>query len=153
MSDSGPYDPRVSSPWEPGRESWSSGSGYGSGGYGPGYGPGYGSGYGPGSPGPYGGPAPAGPPYGPGGYGHLPPPGPPTSGLAIASLVCGILGFFTLGVASIGAIICGHLAWRETSSGQQSGHGMAIAGLILGYLPVIGWIIFWLSFLLTVATA
>lgn len=69
---------------------------------------------------------------------------PPTSGLAIASLVCGIVGFFVAGMTSIPAVICGHLAWPATKSGQASGHGMVITGLILGYLQIVGWIVFWI---------
>ena len=85
-------------------------------------------------------------PYTPASYGSYP-SGPQVSGLAVAALVCGILGFFTAGVASIAAVICGHLAWRETSSGQNTGHGMTIAGLVLGYIPIVGWILFWLFFI------
>ncbi|WP_133827192.1 DUF4190 domain-containing protein [Actinomycetospora succinea] len=84
-------------------------------------------------------------PYTPASYSSYP-TGPAVSGLAVAALVCGILGFFTAGVASIAAVICGHLAWRETSSGQNTGHGMTIAGLVLGYIPIVGWILFWLFF-------
>lgn len=105
----------------------------------------------PSAPDPYSG-YPAGPytpypqgPYTPASYGSYP-GGPPVSGLAVAALVCGILGFFTAGVASIAAVICGHLAWRETSSGQNTGHGMTIAGLVLGYIPIVGWTLFWLFF-------
>ncbi|MHC1560472.1 DUF4190 domain-containing protein [Actinomycetospora sp. C-140] len=98
----------------------------------------YGSG--PSSPMPYSG-SPAAPgPYG--AYGYQ--PGPPASGLAIAALVCGILGFFTAGITSIPAVICGHLAWPDTSNGHYTGHGMTIAGLVLGYIPIVGWIVFWL---------
>jgi Domain of unknown function (DUF4190) len=111
----------VSSPWGPPGEPWSSG---------------------------YNTPAPYGSaPYGP--YGYT--PGPPTSGLAIAALVCGILGLVTLGVASIAAVVCGHLAWRETSTGERAGHGMTIAGLVLGYLPIVGWVVFWLVVLLSLS--
>jgi type II secretory pathway pseudopilin PulG len=58
-----------------------------------------------------------------------------TSGLAITSLVSGILGFVSLGVGSIVAIITGHLALSEIkkSIGAIGGKGMAVAGLILGY--------------------
>jgi type IV pilus assembly protein PilA len=57
-----------------------------------------------------------------------------TSGKAIASLVCGVFLFaFPL---SILAVIFGHLAVSEIrkSAGRLSGEGMAIAGLILGYV-------------------
>jgi Domain of unknown function (DUF4190) len=66
---------------------------------------------------------------------------PPTSGTAVASLVCGILGFLVgwclLGVPSIIAVLCGHVALNETRDNRKSGKGMAIAGLILGYLLVV----------------
>ena len=61
---------------------------------------------------------------------------PKTPGLAIASLVLGILGFFLLLLASIPAIITGHIALSRISKskGTLSGTGIAIAGLVLGYL-------------------
>ena len=57
-----------------------------------------------------------------------------TSGKAITSLVCGLFLFaFPLSVL---AIIFGHLAVSEIrrSAGRLRGEGMAIAGLILGYV-------------------
>jgi hypothetical protein len=59
-----------------------------------------------------------------------------TSGTAIGSLICGILGISVLPViGSILAIVLGHLAWSEVkhSGGRVGGRGMAIAGLVLGY--------------------
>ncbi|CAA9212870.1 MAG: hypothetical protein AVDCRST_MAG54-199 [uncultured Actinomycetospora sp.] len=100
------------------------------------------------APAPYGGGA-YGPQYG---YGPGYAAGPPQSGLAVAALVCGILGFFTAGLASIGAVICGHLAWSDTKSGRQAGHGMAIAGLVLGYIPIVGWVLFWLFFAISIGS-
>jgi type II secretory pathway pseudopilin PulG len=65
-------------------------------------------------------------------------PGGPskTSGLAVASLILGLLGFCSMGVTGIGAVICGHLAHSQIqrSGGRETGGGMAIAGLITGYL-------------------
>lgn len=59
---------------------------------------------------------------------------PQTSGLAIGSLICGILGIFF--PAAIGAIIMGHLSRSEIkkSQGRLKGAGMALAGMILGYV-------------------
>jgi len=59
-----------------------------------------------------------------------------TCGLSIASLVCGLLGFVSFGLTSIGAIITGHISLSriKKSAGALSGRGMAIAGLIIGYL-------------------
>jgi len=85
---------------------------------------------------------PAGPhgvitPYHPGYY-PVPPP-PPTNGLAIGALVCGILELFTLGGAAIPAVILGHVARSQIRRTGERGDGMAIAGLVLGYLAIAGW--------------
>ncbi len=61
---------------------------------------------------------------------------PRTSGLSIASLVCGILALPTLGLTGLPAIITGHLGLSsiKKSGGALAGRGMAIAGLVTGYL-------------------
>ncbi|MDB4816971.1 GYF domain-containing protein [bacterium] len=66
-------------------------------------------------------------------------PAAPTSGLAIASMVCGILSIilcYVNAIVGIPAVICGHMAMKriKASQGQIAGKGMAIAGLICGYL-------------------
>jgi hypothetical protein len=68
---------------------------------------------------------------------------PVTNGLAIASLVCGILSvvfFCVCGGLFLGipAVICGHLSLNQlnTPGNLQQGRGMAIAGLICGYLGI-----------------
>ena len=59
-----------------------------------------------------------------------------TSGLAIAALACGI-GQILIGVfAGIPAIILGHLARRRIRQTGERGAGIALAGLILGYVGV-----------------
>jgi hypothetical protein len=64
----------------------------------------------------------------------------PTSGLATASLVCGILGLIfgwcLFGIPSLIAVVLGHMGLAETKNGTVGGRGSAIAGLILGYLVV-----------------
>jgi Domain of unknown function (DUF4190) len=62
-------------------------------------------------------------------------PAPPTNGLAIAALVCGV-GGFVVGLTSIPAIICGHLARRQIRQTGEQGAGLALAGLILGYVGI-----------------
>lgn len=60
-----------------------------------------------------------------------------TSGAAVASLVCGILGLTLCGLFTmIPAILCGHKALAEirVSGGRMKGQGMAQVGLALGYL-------------------
>ena len=56
------------------------------------------------------------------------------SGKAIASLVCGI--FFLFPPFALAAIILGHLSLSQIrkSGGRLAGNGLAIAGLVLGYL-------------------
>lgn len=77
---------------------------------------------------------------------------PPTNGKAIASMVLGICIVLTacsfsvfsplaalLGLGTgIPAVILGHMALRQinASSGTQGGHGMAVAGLALGYVSI-----------------
>ncbi len=61
------------------------------------------------------------------------------SGLAVASLVCGLVGWtFVPVLGTIAAIILGHLAKKEIreSNGTLGGDGMALAGLILGYVQM-----------------
>jgi type II secretory pathway pseudopilin PulG len=62
-----------------------------------------------------------------------------SSGLATASLVCGICGFILGPLTGIPAIITGHMALRQIkkSGGVIQGNGMAIAGLILGYITTL----------------
>lgn len=91
---------------------------------------------------------PPGDPYGPPGYpqygqyGQYPyaqpqyAPSRNTNGLAIASLVCGVLGFSTCGVTSILAIIFGHISLSQIARNDEDGRGLGIAGLVLGYVAV-----------------
>lgn len=60
----------------------------------------------------------------------------PTSGLAIASLVCGLLGFIMSFFTGIPAIIMGHMAMSriKAANGAIGGRGIALAGTILGYV-------------------
>jgi type IV pilus assembly protein PilA len=61
---------------------------------------------------------------------------PTMSSKAIASLVLGLFSFIIL--AAIPAIVFGHIALSEIkkSAGRLQGRGMAIAGLVLGYLGI-----------------
>ncbi|HOA63151.1 MAG: DUF4339 domain-containing protein [Verrucomicrobia bacterium] len=64
---------------------------------------------------------------------------PPQSGLAITSLVLGILSLACLGLlAGIPAIICGHKARGRArrAPAQYGGAGLALAGLIMGYVSL-----------------
>jgi hypothetical protein len=108
----------------------------------PGYGPP------PAQPPPYGPPPPG---YAPPGYPPPYPPPPPNNGLAVASLVMGIAGLtFVPILASIGAIITGIMAKNQIdeSKGAQGGRGMAIAGLVTGFIGIALWLLFFIIFIL-----
>jgi hypothetical protein len=60
-----------------------------------------------------------------------------TNGMAVGALICGIaqfLGFWLLG--TIPAIVLGHMARKEIRQTGERGAGMAMAGLVLGYVGV-----------------
>ncbi|AAM41080.1 DUF4190 domain-containing protein [Xanthomonas campestris] len=66
-----------------------------------------------------------------------------TSTLAIVSLVSGILGWTLLPfLGSVCAIITGHLARGEIRRNPQGleGDGLAVGGLLLGWISVAMWI-------------
>lgn len=66
-----------------------------------------------------------------------PPPAPTkTNGLAIASLVLGIVWLY--GVGSLLALIFGFIAKKrvDQSEGREKGRGMAIAGIVLGFVGI-----------------
>ena len=69
------------------------------------------------------------------------PPSPNTSGLAIASLVLGILGITCILpiIGPILALVFGIIALSQInkSSGAVTGHGKAVAGLVLGCIGVL----------------
>jgi hypothetical protein len=92
----------------------------------------------------YGGPAYGTPQYGAPGYGVPVQQGPKTSGLAIASLVLGVL--WICGVGSLIAVVLGAVALGgiKKSKGMLTGKGMAIAGLVLGVLGLLGTATFWI---------
>jgi hypothetical protein len=61
-----------------------------------------------------------------------------TNGMAIAALVCGV-GQLAVGFpAGIAAIILGHKARRQIRQTGEQGDGMALTGLILGYVGTVG---------------
>ncbi len=95
-----------------------------------------------GYPGPGGYPPPAGGYPSPGGY---PPPGYPpstgTNGLAIASLVCSLLGLACYGFTALVGIVLGVIALNQVKQTGQQGRGMALAGIIIGGVVIALWII------------
>lgn len=88
-------------------------------------------------------------PYG-GGYGEGM-GAKPTSGKAIASLICGLVGMivfcYVTGIASLVGLVLGVLAIVETGrEGKRAGRGLAIAGTVVSTLAI-GAMIAWLGFI------
>lgn len=65
---------------------------------------------------------------------------PRTSSLAVVSLIFGILAYMFLpGIGALVAVICGHAARseiRRAPPGSIDGDGLALAGLILGWIQL-----------------
>lgn len=73
----------------------------------------------------------------------------PTNPLAIVSLVASLAGIFIWFIGPVVGIITGHIALSQIKKTGQQGHGMALAGTVVGYvlagltvLVVIAYIIF-----------
>ena len=61
----------------------------------------------------------------------------PTNTLAIVSLVLAILGLtFIPLIASVCAVVCGHLAKGQIKRNGEGGSGFATAGLVIGYVSI-----------------
>lgn len=73
-----------------------------------------------------------------------------TSGLAVTSMIMGIislLGGTVLLLPPLFAVIFGHIAAGTCSKNPMiAGKGMAIAGLVMGWICLAGWIVLFLFF-------
>jgi len=58
----------------------------------------------------------------------------PTNGMAIASLVLGVLWLYWLG--SILALVFGYVARKQIRERGEAGGGMATAGIVLGWIGI-----------------
>jgi Domain of unknown function (DUF4190) len=75
----------------------------------------------------------------PGGY----PPSPAaTNGMAIASLVCSLVGLLC-GLGLPLGIIFGFVALSQIKQSSQAGRGLALAGIIIGFVALGIGLIFW----------
>ncbi|MBF4633950.1 DUF4190 domain-containing protein [Agreia pratensis] len=63
------------------------------------------------------------------------PENPRTNVLSIVTLVTSILGF------AIVPVVLGHISLRQISRTREQGRVMAIIGLVIGYLTLLGYLI------------
>jgi hypothetical protein len=69
--------------------------------------------------------------------------GPPsTHPLAIVSLIAGL--FLCMPLAGLAAIICGFIGRSQIAQNpaRYTGAGMALAGIILGFVQIAGWVLY-----------
>ncbi|RIX30370.1 DUF4190 domain-containing protein [Amnibacterium setariae] len=60
-----------------------------------------------------------------------------------------IIAFVLAFLVPPGGIVCGHIARRQIRSTGEQGDGLALAGLILGYVFTAGFVLFFVIWLLT----
>ena len=67
--------------------------------------------------------------------------------MAAASMLFGCTQFLSLGLTTIPAIICGHVALRQMGRTAERGRSQAAIGLLLGYFGL-----FWLAIMIITLT-
>ncbi len=77
---------------------------------------------------------------------------PETNGLAMTSLVCGVAQFVVGPLATIPAIVLGHMARSQIRRTGEQGAGLAAAGLVLGWGAVIVGVVLVLVVLIAVSS-
>ncbi len=77
----------------------------------------------------------------------------PTNGMAIAALICGVCQIFFWFLTGIPAIVLGHMARRQIRQTGEAGDGMALAGMILGYIGLVLTVLFGIFIAVVVLTA
>lgn len=68
-----------------------------------------------------------------------PPPRPRTNGFAVAALVLGIVGL--CGCLGILGLVFGSIAKNKIAENNEAGEGLAQAGIVLGWISVVGTVI------------
>ncbi|MEV1020157.1 DUF1707 and DUF4190 domain-containing protein [Streptomyces sp. NPDC050264] len=81
-----------------------------------------------------------------------PPLPAPTNGKAVGALVCGVSTFFSVGATAIPAVVLGHMARKEIKRSGEQGDGLAVAGIVLGWLVIAIWVVF-LTLVIVAASA
>ena len=75
-----------------------------------------------------------------------------TNGWAIAALVISLVSLVFCGFTSFIAVIIGVIAMRDTKRSGQDGYGIALAGTIIGAVPILLWVLYWLIFVVIFAS-
>ena len=94
-----------------------------------------------------------GQPYGMPQYPYGYPPQPKPQQNAILALVLSCVGFVTCGITAIVGIIFGHIAMGKIKRGEEDGRGLALAGLIIGYVVIAGWVLYFAIILIAIIAA
>jgi Domain of unknown function (DUF1707)/Domain of unknown function (DUF4190) len=71
--------------------------------------------------------------------GYYPVAPPPLNGLAVGSLVSSLVGLIFFPPATIAGVIMGHAARRQIRRTRHRGDGVAISGLVIGYIGMTFW--------------
>ncbi len=83
------------------------------------------------------------------GSGYAYPTSPPSNTLAVTSLVLGIVGLVVIPfLGSIAAVITGHMARKQIRERGEGGDGLAVGGLVTGYLGGAFWLVIGAIFLI-----
>ncbi|NNN35844.1 DUF1707 and DUF4190 domain-containing protein [Streptomyces sp. S3(2020)] len=80
----------------------------------------------------------------------LPVARPRTNGKAVGAAVCGVLCLPTFGFAGIPAVVLGQAARSEIQRTGEGGDGLALIGLVMGWMSVAAWTVI-LTLMLAVA--
>jgi len=97
--------------------------------------------------------APAAPQY-PAAPGYVQAPvAAPTNTMAIISMISSIIGWFAFGSLCILGVILGHISLKQIKTSGEGGRGMALTGLIMGYIGIAGWIIGLIIFFIVLGIA
>nr|WP_037779691.1 DUF1707 and DUF4190 domain-containing protein [Kitasatospora purpeofusca] len=76
-----------------------------------------------------------------------PPPQRRTNAVAVTSLVLGLLCVPTGGLLGVPAVIAGHIGRRQAAERNEEGDGMAVTGIVFGWLSIA----FWVTIMMTLA--
>jgi hypothetical protein len=80
--------------------------------------------------------APGANPYGYG-YGYPLQPTQKNNGMALAALISSCVAVFICGIGFILGVIFGHIALSQIKQTGEGGRGMAVAGLVIGYIGIV----------------